>query len=40
MNFSGIDKILSKCDFTDGSIVNGNTQTILCSFALDRPHEH
>ena len=36
-NFTGIDKILSKCDCVNGSIVDGVREPVLCSFALDKP---
>ena len=37
INITGIDKIHSKCDCIDGSIVNGVRESILDSFALDKP---
>ena len=36
INISGIDKIHLKCDFFDGSFVNGFRQPFLYSFALDK----
>ena len=39
-NISGIDKILLKCDFIQGSIVNGKRKPILYSFALSSPPGH
>ena len=40
INFTGIDKILLKCDFIQGSIVNGKREPILFSFALSSPPGH
>ena len=36
-NFTGSDKIHSKCDCVKGSVVNGAREPILYSFALDDP---
>ena len=36
-NFLGIDKIHLNCDCIQGSIVNGIRESILFSFALDKP---
>ena len=36
-NIIGVDKILSKCDCINGSIVNGIREPILYSFALRSP---
>ena len=40
INFTGIDKIHLKCDFVQGSIVNGIRESILYSFALSSPPGH
>ena len=40
INITGIDKILLKCDFIQGSIVNGKREPILFSFALSSPPGH
>ena len=40
INITGIDKVLLKCDCIDGSIVNGNREPILYSFALSSPPGH
>ena len=40
INITGIDKVHLKCDCIDGSILNGNRQPILYSFALDQPPGH
>ena len=40
INNTGIDKIHSKCDCAQGSIVNGIPEPILYSFALDQPPGH
>ena len=37
VNLSSTNKIHLKCDVIDGSVVNGNRQSILYSFALDKP---
>ena len=37
INITGIDKIHSKCDCRQGSIVNGVREPILFSFALSSP---
>ena len=37
INLSTIDKLHSKCDAFDGSVVNGLRQFILFSFVLDKP---
>ena len=37
INITGIDKVCSKCDCINGSIVNGVRQPILYSFALSSP---
>ena len=39
-NITGIDKILSKCDCIQGSIINGVREPILYSFALSSPPGH
>ena len=39
-NITGIDKIHSKCDCIQGSIVNGIREPILYSFALSSPPGH
>ena len=39
-NFTSFDKVHLKCDFIDGSIVNGIREPILYSFALDQPPGH
>ena len=40
INITGIDKIHLKCDFIQGSIVNGIREPILYSFALSSPPGH
>ena len=40
INITGIDKIHSKCDCINGSIVNGIREPILFSFALSSPPGH
>ena len=40
INITGIDKIHLKCDFIQGSIVNGVREPILYSFALSSPPGH
>ena len=40
INITGIDKIHSKCDCVNGSIVNGCREPILYSFALSSPPGH
>ena len=40
LNITGIDKIHLKCDFIQGSIVNGIREPILYSFALSSPPGH
>ena len=40
INFTGIDKIHSKCDCNNGSIVNGVREPILYSFLLFPPRGH
>ena len=40
INITGIDKIHLKCDFIQGSIVNGILKSILYSFALSSPPGH
>ena len=40
INITGIDKIHSKCDCIQGSIVNGIREPILYSFALSSPPGH
>ena len=40
INITGIDKIHSKCDCIQGSIVNGVREPILYSFALSSPPGH
>ena len=40
INITGIDKIHLKCDFLQGSIVNGIREPILYSFALSSPPGH
>ena len=40
INITGIDKIHLKCDCIQGSIVNGNREPILYSFALSSPPGH
>ena len=37
INITGIDKVHLKCDFIQGSIVNGVREPILYSFALSSP---
>ena len=37
IKITGIDKVHSKCDCIDGSIMNGIREPILYSFALDQP---
>ena len=37
INITGIDKVLLKCDYINGSIVNGVREPILYSFALSSP---
>ena len=40
INITGIDKIHLKCDFIQGSIINGVREPILYSFALSSPPGH
>ena len=40
INITGIDKIHSKCDYIQGSIVNGIREPLLYSFALSSPPGH
>ena len=40
INITGIDKVHLKCDFIQGSIVNGIREPILFSFALSSPPGH
>ena len=40
INIAGIDKVQIKCDFIDGSKMNGAREPILYSFALDQPPGH
>ena len=40
INITGIDKVHLKCDFLQGSIVNGIREPILFSFALSSPPIH
>ena len=40
INITGIDKVHSKCDCINGSIVNGIREPILYSFALSSPPGH
>ena len=40
VNNAGIDKIHLKCDCIQGSIVNGNREPILYSFAMSSPPGH
>ena len=40
INITGFDKIHLKCDCIHGSIVNGNREPILYSFALSSPPGH
>ena len=40
INITGIDKIYLKCDWIQGSIVNGIREPILFSFALSSPPSH
>ena len=40
INITGIDKIHLKCDYIQGSIVNGIREHILSSFALSSPPRH
>ena len=40
INITGIDKVHLKCDFIQGSIVNGIRESILYSFALSSPPGH
>ena len=37
IKITGVDKVHFKCDCFNGSIVNGLRETILYSFALDKP---
>ena len=37
INIAGIDKTYSRCDCNNGSIVNGIRESILFSFAIDKP---
>ena len=39
-NFTGIEKILLRCDCIQGSILNGIREAILYSFALSSPPGH
>ena len=39
-NITGIDKVHSKCDCIEGGLVNGVRETVLFSFALDKPPSH
>ena len=40
INITGIDKIHLKCDYIEGSIVNGIREPVLYSFALSSPPGH
>ena len=40
INITGIDKVHLKCDYFDGSIMNGIREPILYSFSLDQPPGH
>ena len=40
INFTGIDEILLKCDFINGSIVNGIRKPMLNGLTLDKPPGH
>ena len=37
MNTTTISKVLYKCDSIDGSFLNGDRETTLHSFTLDKP---
>ena len=40
INFTGHDKIHSKCDCINDSVVNGVREPVLFGFALDKPPGH